>query len=88
MQYTAIFYNCINGNFLMKIVILFLVFDKTYEVMVHVRTYHLCFGLKIRKQIYPCHPKFDSIKVGCKAVFITRTCYPGVKGTLLVYDMS
>ena len=39
-------------------------------------THNLCFGAKLRKNVYPCTPQFHFIKVGCKGVFITRTCYP------------
>ena len=39
-------------------------------------THNLCFRAKIRKNVYPCKPQFNYIKVGCKGVFITRTCYP------------
>ena len=38
-------------------------------------THNLCFGAKIRKKVYPCKPQFYYIKVGCKGVFITRTCF-------------
>ena len=38
-------------------------------------THNLCFRAKIRKNVYPCKPHFYCIKVGCKGVFITRTCY-------------
>ena len=34
-------------------------------------THNLCFRAKIRKDIYPCTPY---IKVGCKGVYISRTC--------------
>ena len=38
-------------------------------------THNLCFRAKIRKKnVYPCTPHFHYIKVGCKGVFITRTC--------------
>ena len=38
--------------------------------------HNLCFRAKIRKKnVYPCTPQFHYIKVGCKGVFITRTCY-------------
>ena len=37
-------------------------------------THNLCFRAKIRKHVYPCSPQFHYIKVGCKGVFITRTC--------------
>ena len=36
-------------------------------------THNLCFRAKIRKT---CKPQFYYIKVGCKWVYITRTCYP------------
>ena len=37
-------------------------------------TYNLCFRAKIRKNVYPYKPQFYYIKVGCKGVFISRTC--------------
>ena len=40
-------------------------------------TYNLCFRAKIRKNVYPCKPRFYFIKVcvrGCKWLNITRTC--------------
>ena len=40
-------------------------------------TNNLCFGSNIRKNVYPCKPQFYYIKVGCKGVFITRTCFRG-----------
>ena len=33
-----------------------------------------------QKYVYPCKPQFCYIKVGYKRVFITQTCFPGVKG--------
>ena len=42
-------------------------------------THNLCFRAKIRKNEYPCKPQFYYIKVECKGVFITQTCYPDVK---------
>ena len=38
-------------------------------------THDLCFRAKTRKNVYPCKPHFDYIKVGCEGVYITRTCY-------------
>ena len=35
-------------------------------------TQNLCFGAKIRKK---CIPQFYYIKVGCKGVFVTQTCF-------------
>ena len=43
-------------------------------------THNLCFGAKIRKKVYPCKPQFYYIKVGCKGVFVTRTCFRDVYG--------
>ena len=30
---------------------------------------------KLEKKVYPCGPHFYYIKVGCKRVYITRTCF-------------
>ena len=48
-------------------------------------THNLCFRAKIRKNVYSCKPQFcyikqglskqTLIKVGCKGVYITRTCH-------------
>ena len=38
-------------------------------------THNLCFRAKIRKNVYPCTPQFYYAKVGCKGVFVTRTCF-------------
>ena len=40
--------------------------------------YNLCFRAKIRKNVYPCTPQFYYTKVGCKGVFVTRTCFRDV----------
>ena len=32
------------------------------------------FWSKNKKKVYPCKPQFYYIKVGCKGVFVTRTC--------------
>ena len=45
--------------------------------------HNLCFRAKIRKNTYPCTPQFHYIKVGCKGVFITRTCYHDELFTLM-----
>ena len=45
-------------------------------VAVIMSTHNLCLRAKIRKNVYPCKPQFYYIKVGCKGVYITRTCYP------------
>ena len=37
------------------------------------------FWSKIKKtNVYPCKPHFYYIRVGCKGVFITRTCFRDV----------
>ena len=38
-------------------------------------THNQCFRAKIRKNEYPGKPQFFYIKVGCKGVFVTRTCF-------------
>ena len=37
------------------------------------------FWSKNKKKVYPCKPQFYYIKVGCKGVFVTRTCFRDVK---------
>ena len=38
----------------------------------------MSFRAKKENNEYPCKPQFYYIKVGCKGVLNTRTCYPGV----------
>ena len=33
------------------------------------------FWSKNKKKVYPCKPQFYYIKVGCKGVFVTQTCF-------------
>ena len=33
---------------------------------------------KNKKKVYPCKPQLYYIKVGCKGVFVTRTCFRDV----------
>ena len=40
------------------------------------------FWSKNKKKVYPCKPQFYYIKVGCKGVFDTRTCFRNVTMTL------
>ena len=54
----------------------FLFLLKTEAVLTS--THNLCFRAKIRKNVYPCKPQFYYIKVGCKGVYITLTCYHDV----------
>ena len=81
MQYTVIFHGCKNVHFQM---IYFLFLLKTLIVgtrnnrlieAVLTNTHNLCFGAKIRKKVYPCKPQFYYIRLGCKGVFVTRTCF-------------
>ena len=41
-------------------------------------THNLCFRAKIKKNVYPCKPQFYYTEVGCKGVYITRTCFHDV----------
>ena len=64
-----------NDNFQMKICDIFLIFAQNIDrgrisEAVLTSTHNLCFRAKIRKNKYP----FYYVKVGCKGVFITRTC--------------
>ena len=36
------------------------------------------FWRKYKKKVYPCKPQFYYIKVGCKGVFVIRTCFRDV----------
>ena len=47
----------------------------TLEPPVLTNTHDLCFRAKNKKNEYPCKPQFYFIKVGCKWVYIARTCY-------------
>ena len=61
----------------MKNIIFFLFLLKTLITeAVLTSTHDLCFGAKIRKKnVYRCKPQFYSMKVGCKGVFFTQTCF-------------
>ena len=37
-------------------------------------------------RLYPCKPQFFYIRVGFKAVFFARTCYPDAQFTLILED--
>ena len=41
-------------------------------------THNLCFRAKISKNVYLCTSQFYFTKVGCKGVFVTRTCFRDV----------
>ena len=38
-------------------------------------THNLCFCAKIRNNAYPYKPQLYCINIGCKGVYITRTCF-------------
>ena len=63
----------------MKFFNIFLIFapniDCGYSEAVLTSTHNLWFGSKIRKKVYPCKPQFYYIKVGCRGVFVTWTCF-------------
>ena len=54
----------------------FLIFSLSVAVLSS--THNLCFRAKIENCVYPFKPQFYYIKVECKGVLITRTCYPDV----------
>ena len=49
-------------------------------------THDPCFRAKKRKNAYPGKPQFYYIKVGCKGMFITRTCYHDVRSAQVNND--
>ena len=67
MQYTAIFHGCKNVTFQMK----------NYNISL-VLLYNIEYGYMLEPPLYPCKPQFYYIKVGCKGVFVTRTCFRDV----------
>ena len=75
MQYTAIFHGCKNDNFQMNYFDIFLFLLKALIVGTRYNPQSM-FKSKNKKNVYPCKPEVYYIKVGCKGVLITRTCYP------------
>ena len=91
MQYTVIFHGCNNDYFQVKKYDIFLNFaqniDRGYTLeAVLTSTHDLCFRAKIRKNVYPCKPQFYYIKVGCKGVYHTWTCYHDVLQASSIYS--
>ena len=88
VQYTAIFHGCKNDNFQMKNFDIFLIFAQNIDCGYTLETpqrggsneypQSMFWSKKKEKYVYPSKPHFFYIKVGCKGVFITRTCYPDV----------
>ena len=85
VQYTAIFHGCKNDNFQMKIVDIFLIYAQNIDCGYTLEPprggsneypQSMFRSKNKKKYVYPSKPHFFYIKVGCKGVFITRTCYP------------
>ena len=74
MQYIAIFHGCKNVKFQMKNYNIFLIFAQNIDCGYTLEPMRA----KIRKNVYPCTPQFYYIKVGCKGVFLSRTCFRDV----------
>ena len=72
MQYTAMFHGCKNVHFQMKIFTFFLIFAQNIDCGYTLESMFWC---KNKEKVYPCKPQFYYIKVGCKEVYITRTCF-------------
>ena len=79
IQYTVIFHGCKNDYFQKKNCDSFLIFAQKHRSLVHVRTASL---------VYPSKPQFYYIKVGCKGVFVTRTCFRDGSRGQLAYEAS
>ena len=79
MQYMALIPGCKNVHFQMKIFNIFLIFaqniDCGYKLEPPNEYPQSMFWSK--KKVNPCKPQFYyiDIKVGCKGVFVTRTCF-------------
>ena len=86
VQYTAIFHGCKNDNFQMNFFDIFLIFAQNIDCGYTLEPpqrggsneypQSIFWSKKKEKYVYPSKPHFFYIKVGCKGVFITRTCYP------------
>ena len=85
MQYTAIFHGCKNVHFQMNFFNIFLIFAQNIDCGYTLEPPHCggsneypqsMFRSKLNtKKVYPCKPQLYCIKVGCKGVFVTRTCF-------------
>ena len=71
MQYTAVFHGCKNVHFQMKIVNIFLFLAQSIDCGYTILWVH-------KPTIYVLVQK----KVGCKVVFVTRTCFRDVQSEL------
>ena len=88
MQYTAFFHSCKNDNFQMKNNDICLIYAQNIECGYTLEPPQLGgsneylqskFWTKNKKRRYtPVNPIFFYIKLGCKGLFNTRTCYHDV----------
>ena len=86
MQYAAIFHGCKNDNFQMKFFDIFHIFAQNIDCGYTLEPpqrggsneypQSMFWSKNKKKYVYPSKPHIFYIKVGCKGVFITRTCYP------------
>ena len=77
MQYTVILFSRKNDNFQLKNIDIFLIFVQNIDCGYTLEPPQSMFQSKNKKKIY------IHIKVGCKGVFITRTCLHDVDIALL-----
>ena len=85
MQYTAILYGCKNVYFQMKFFNIFLIFAQNMDCGYTLEPpqrggsneypQSMFWSKNKKKNVYPYKPQFYYIKVGCKGVFVTRTCF-------------
>ena len=78
MQHTAIVHDCKNCNFQSKKCDIFSYICQLPIEAVLMSTHDLVLEQNKKKKVYPCKLQFYYIKVGCKGVFITRTCFHDV----------
>ena len=89
MQYTAIFHGCKNVNFQMKNFNTFLTFAQNIDCGYTLEPpqrggsneYPQSMFWSKNKKKKTCKPQFYCIKVGCKGVFVTRTCFRDARNT-------
>ena len=88
MQYTAIFHGCKNDNFQMIFLNVFLIFAQNIDCGYTLEPpqrggsneypQSMFWSKNKKKYEYPSKPHFFYIKVGCKGVYITQTCFHDV----------
>ena len=97
MQYTAIFHGCKNVHFQMNFFNIFLIFAQNIDCGYTLEPPQgggsneypqSMFWSKNKKNVYPCKPQFYYIKVGCKGVFVTRTCFHDVYAFMMPFERN